>query len=92
MRKLLFCGLLFFALAGPFAASANAAVAYRGGGWCLVYSVGRGSASENCSFRSFQACQGERILFGSTAFCRVSQYPAEGPPRRLKKKRHKYRY
>ncbi|MBX9827701.1 MAG: hypothetical protein K2Y27_22230 [Xanthobacteraceae bacterium] len=89
MRKILSCGLFFAVFALPFASQADAA--YRSGGWCLVYSLGRGSVSENCSFRSFEACQGERIVFGSSAFCRVSQYPAEGPPRRLKKNRSKYR-
>ena len=89
MRKLLFCGLLVSTLAVPFVVSTDAAAAYRGGGWCLVYSVGHGSVSENCAFRSFEACRGERSFFGSTAFCRVSNYPVEGSPRRLK---HKYRY
>ena len=48
------------------AVSADAAVAYRGGGWCLVYSLGHGAVSENCTFRSFEACRGERSFFGST--------------------------
>ena len=90
VHKLLFCGLMISTLAAPFAVSADAAVAYRGGGWCLVYSLGHGAVSENCAFRSFEACRGERSFFGSTAFCRVSNYPVEGSPRRLKK-RHKYR-
>ena len=88
MRKLLFCGLLFAAFAAP----SEATAAYRSGGWCLVYSLGRGAVSENCSFRSFQACQSERFVFGSSAFCRISQYPAEGPPRRLTKKRKSWNY
>ena len=87
MRKMLIFGLFFGVLAVPGAAEA----AYRSGGWCLVYSVGRGAVSENCRFRNFEACQAERPFFGSSGFCRVSQYPAEVQPRRLTKKKHKSR-
>jgi hypothetical protein len=76
MRKLLFCGLLFW-LAVPMNADAA--------GWCLVANLGIGSASEKCSFRSFEACQAEARSFGSTSFCRASGY---APAR--KKRKHRY--
>ena len=74
MRKFLFCGLLF-SLAAP--VNADAA------GWCLVANLGIGSASEKCTFRSFEACQAEARLFGSTSFCRASGYAAR------KKRKHR---
>jgi hypothetical protein len=79
MRKLLFCGLLFW-LAVPM----NADAAYRGADWCLVANLGIGSASEKCSFRSFEACQAEARSFGSTSFCRASGY---APARKKRKHR-----
>ena len=84
MRKLLFCGLLFW-LAVP----VNADAAYRGG-WCLVANLGIGSASEKCSYRSFEACQAEARSFGSTSFCRASGYPIGSGYAPVRKKR-KYR-
>jgi hypothetical protein len=42
--------------------------------WCVVYDIGAGVVQENCRMPSFEACNAERALQGSTAFCR--QNPA----------------
>ena len=76
MRKLLFCGVLFW-LAVP--VNADAA------GWCLVASIGPGSTTEKCSFRSFETCQAEARSYGPSSFCRTSGYAPAG-------KKRKYRY
>ena len=85
MRKLLFCGLLFW-LAVPL----NANAAY-GGGWCAVVDYGNGSVTEKCSYRSFEACQAEARSWGSTSFCRTSGYPtSNGYAPANKKRKHGY--
>jgi hypothetical protein len=68
MRKLLLCSFLAAAALVPTAPAG----AYEGP-WCMRASIGRGSVSEICHFRTFQACSNERTLWGSTAFC--SQNP-----------------
>jgi hypothetical protein len=56
------------AIAATFTIAAPSKAQYEGP-WCLQFSFGRSSA-ERCEFRSFEACAQERILMGSTAFCR----------------------
>ena len=87
MRKMMMCGVLLCAFAGP----THASQGYRGG-WCLVANLGAGAIHENCSFPTFETCRAYAYTFGSTAFCRVSGYAvpgyrAPGEPRRIKKKR-----
>ena len=65
--------LLVVALAALFVLSANEARAYDGP-WCAVYSIGRGSVSENCSMPSFEVCRREALSFGPTSFCRQNGY------------------
>ena len=63
MQKLLMCGAIAAAVLLP----ASTAAAYEGP-WCLRYNTGYGSA-ERCSFTTFEACRGERSLYGTTASC-----------------------
>ena len=39
------------------------------GPWCLRASIGRGTVSEICHFRTFEACAQERFNYGTTSFC-----------------------
>ena len=64
MRKLLMCGVLATAAL----MQAAAAQAYDGP-WCMKASIGRGTVTERCRFRTFEACSNERGLWGSAAFC-----------------------
>jgi hypothetical protein len=63
------------------------------GAWCLRYDIGGGAVQENCRFESFEACNRERSLWGSTASC--TQNPAfrgywdEDRPRTRKKPYHR---
>ena len=61
------------ACAALFVLGASEARAYDGP-WCAVYSVGRGTASENCSMPSFEVCRREALSFGPTGFCRQNGY------------------
>jgi hypothetical protein len=84
------------AIAATFTAPAEA----YDGPWCLQFSQGRSSA-ERCSFPTFESCAQERILQGSTAFCRQNSrflpywqgrgFGPEQPVRvaRKKKKHHR---
>jgi hypothetical protein len=42
--------------------------------WCVVYNMGADIIHEGCTYSTFEACNQERMLQGSTAFCR--QNPA----------------
>ena len=42
--------------------------------WCVVYDIGAGVVHENCTMPTFEACNAERAIQGTTAFCR--QNPA----------------
>lgn len=88
--------ILFAALAAALLPAENAA-AYSEGPWCLRASIGRGTVSEICHFRTFEACAQERLNWGTTSFCgqnpRYLPYwqgrgygPEAGPPPRKKKK------
>jgi hypothetical protein len=58
--------------------------------WCVVYNIGSGVVRENCTMPSYQACHAERILQGSTAFCRPNAAFArysDGPARPRKPRR-----
>lgn len=59
--------------------------------WCVVYDIGAGVVRENCTMPTFQACNAERAIQGSTAFCR--QNPAfagyYGEPSPQPRKRHR---
>jgi hypothetical protein len=55
-------------IAAAFTFAAPAAAEYEGP-WCLQFNNGRSSA-ERCQFASFESCAQERILQGTTAFCR----------------------
>ena len=93
MRRLLICTALVLGGLMP----AAVAEAYEGP-WCLKANVGRGSVSEICHYRTFEACRDDRGLWGSTSFC--SQNPRYLPywqgrgfeqPRRKVAHRKKYR-
>ena len=78
-----------FTLAAP-------AEAYEGA-WCLQFNAGR-SSSERCSFATFEHCAQERVLQGTTAFCRQNSrflpywqgrgFGPEQPVRLAKKRKH----
>jgi hypothetical protein len=96
MRRVLIAAGLTAAVlsqAGPAAAAE--------GTWCLRASVGRGTVTEICHFRSFEACRDERSLWGSSASC--TQNPrylpywqgrgfGEEPPRKFTRKTKKRRH
>jgi hypothetical protein len=63
MRKLLLCGALIAEALLP----TSGAQAYGDAPWCLKISLGPGSVSERCEFRTFEACNADRTL--SNAFC-----------------------
>jgi hypothetical protein len=67
MPKLLLPGLLIAAALLP----ASPAAAHEGP-WCMKANMGR-SVTERCHFTTFEACNAERSLNGTTAFC--SQNP-----------------
>jgi hypothetical protein len=92
IRTLVLGGALAAAVLLPSAA----AHAYEGP-WCLRASVARGTVSEICHFRTFEACAQERFNYGTTSFCgQNSRYlpywqgrgfgPEAAPPHRKKKK------
>jgi hypothetical protein len=93
MRKLLLCGAL---IAGGLLPTSGAR-AYGDAPWCLNMSLGAGSASERCEFRTFEACNANRIL--SNSFCiQNSRYlpywqgRGYGEPQKIsRKKRHRRR-
>ena len=69
MRRLLICAVLAMAGFMP-VATAQA----EEGRWCLRASVGRGTVSEICHYRTFEACRNDLALWGSTSFCGQNQY------------------
>jgi hypothetical protein len=49
---------------------------YYEGPWCLKANMGQGHVVERCHFRSFEHCERELQLWGSTSFCIQShRYP-----------------
>lgn len=94
MRKLLICAAL--AVGGVMSAAPAKATE---GQWCLKAQIGRGVVSEICHFRTFDACNQERSIRGTTAFCSPSQYylpywqgrgfDQQPPPKLAHKKRHR---
>ena len=62
--------------------------------WCVVYDTGAGVVRENCRMRNFEACNAERSLWGSTAFCRqnpafAGYYGEPGPQPRKRHRKHR---
>jgi hypothetical protein len=62
--------------------------------WCVVYDIGAGVVRENCTMPSFQACNAERAIQGSTAFCRQNPafagfYADPGAPPRKRVRKHR---
>lgn len=76
------------ALAAAVWSGAPAARAYTGEGpWCAVVNTGFDSLSEDCSFRTFEACAGQ-VIAGNRGFCNPnvrytgSMEPAKRPAKR----------
>ncbi len=71
----------------------RASQAYEGP-WCAQYSIGRGSAVENCSMRSFEMCHQE-IIGGNRGFCfanpRWQGHSRDGGARRRAHRKHSYK-
>jgi hypothetical protein len=85
IRPLLILGAAVAALA----LQPSTEVAAYDGAWCLKARVGR-AVSEICRFATFEACNRERQLYGTTSFCVQSQYwTAQTEPRRRKIKKRK---
>ena len=86
------------AIAAAFTITIPAKAQYEGP-WCLQFSFGRSSA-ERCEFRTFEACAQERILMGTTAFCRQNSrylpywqgrgYGVEAVQTPTKKRKHRH--
>lgn len=64
IAKLVLGGALMAAIWLP-----GQADAYYEGPWCLRANIGRGTISEICHFRTFEACAQERFNYGTTSFC-----------------------
>ncbi len=81
--------VVFFLLLGAaLGLTTSAADAYNGG-WCLNARAGF-AVQEICRFATFEACDRERRLWGTTSFCVQSHYwvPAfEQPRRKIRKRR-----
>ncbi|MGH6741634.1 MAG: hypothetical protein ACREDY_21870 [Bradyrhizobium sp.] len=61
--------------------------------WCVVYDIGAGVVHENCRMPSFQACNAERSLWGSTAFCRQNPaFAGYGPQPAPRSRHHRRRH
>jgi hypothetical protein len=70
--------------------------AYSGGRWCAVFNVGNGVAQERCSYPTFETCLDDARVYGSSSFCRQSNYylpywgvGGERRPHMRAKKRHR---
>jgi hypothetical protein len=63
--------------------------------WCVVYDIGNGVVRENCTMPNFAACNAERSIQGTTAFCRQNPafagYYARGREPQRRKHRRAYR-
>jgi hypothetical protein len=88
--------LLIFVLLALAASARPSAAQSAGGAWCAVLNIGSGIVQERCDFRSFEACRREAQAFGTTSFCRQSNWYApywgagEQRPIRRTKKRHRH--
>ena len=64
------------------------------GTWCAVINLGIGSVGERCGYPSFETCQQDVRVYGTSSFCRMSPgyeaYWGMADPRHpvRKKKRH----
>jgi len=67
MKAAMRIGLMATAIAAAALLDVPASRAYDGP-WCAQYSIGLGSAVEDCSKRSFEACHRE-IIAGNRGFC-----------------------
>ncbi len=94
MRALIVLGLA----AGLLALGGNPSQARYEGPWCMKANAGFGHIIERCHFASFNACNHERAMWGSSAFCVQSHrylpnwgYGAEQPRRAAKRKTSRQR-
>ena len=64
---------------GAFAILASpqpAAAQHYSGPWCAVFNLGFGAVQEKCDFASFEMCRREAQVYGSSSFCRQSNWYA----------------
>jgi hypothetical protein len=74
MKSALNC-LALVAFAMVASAQPSAAQGYSGP-WCAVFNLGIGSVQEKCDFASFEMCRREALHYGSSSFCRQSNWYA----------------
>src|SRR5689334_4910431 len=73
------------------ALSCSPSHAYYMGPWCGVYTIGPGSVSEKCDYRTFEACRRD-IVAGNRGFCRQNGYFFQGyaPEGPYPRKKHRH--